>query len=61
MTLAGLVSHMRWVENLWFEIVYLGRPAEGPQFEGPEDADMMVDRRHERTRRVPRCRPIIRA
>jgi len=43
MTLAGLVSHMRWCENLWFEIVFLGRPAEGPQFEGPEDADMMVD------------------
>ena len=43
MTMAGLVSHLRWVENLWFEIVLLGKPTKGPQFEGPEDADMMVD------------------
>jgi uncharacterized damage-inducible protein DinB len=43
MTMAGLVSHMRWVEFLWFEVVFLGRKAEGPPFEdGPEDADMMV-------------------
>ena len=42
MTVAGVVSHLRWVENLWFEVVFLGRPAVGPHFEGPEDADMMV-------------------
>ncbi len=35
---------MRWVENTWFEILFLGGPAEGPQFEDePEDADMMVE------------------
>ncbi|MEH6372783.1 DinB family protein [Streptomyces sp. KLMMK] len=43
MTMAGIVSHLRWVEHLWFEVLFLGRPAEGPQFEGPGDADMMVD------------------
>lgn len=44
MTLAGLVSHMRWVEHLWFEVVLLGRPAEGPRFdEDVEDADMRVE------------------
>jgi uncharacterized damage-inducible protein DinB len=44
MTMAGLVSHMRWVEHCWFEVIFLGGPAEGPQFDdGPEDADMMVD------------------
>lgn len=44
MTMAGLVSHMRWVEHLWFEVVLLGRQAEGPRFDdGPEDADMRVD------------------
>ncbi|MET0133204.1 MAG: DinB family protein [Kibdelosporangium sp.] len=44
MTLAGIVSHLRWVEHCWFEVLYLGRPAEGPQFDdGPEDADMLVD------------------
>ncbi|NEE03404.1 DinB family protein [Phytoactinopolyspora halotolerans] len=42
MTMAGIVSHMRWVEQTWFEVVLLGRPAEGPQFQEPEDADMMV-------------------
>jgi Protein of unknown function (DUF664) len=44
MTMAGVVSHLRWVEHCWFEVLFLGRPAEGPQFqEEPEDADMIVD------------------
>ncbi|MEU0397458.1 DinB family protein [Streptomyces sp. NPDC006208] len=44
MTMAGLVSHMRWVENSWFEVLFLGGPAEGPQFvEEPENADMRVE------------------
>jgi hypothetical protein len=43
MTMAGVVSHMRWTEHCWFEVIFLGRPAKGPQFEGPEDADMAVD------------------
>ncbi|MEU4575363.1 DinB family protein [Nonomuraea sp. ATR24] len=45
MTVAGLVSHLRWVEHCWFEVLFMGGPAVGPQFDedGPEDADMMVD------------------
>ncbi|QXE33375.1 DinB family protein [Streptomyces sp. GMY02] len=43
MTMAGLVSHMRWVEHLWFEVILLGRPAEGPMFQETEGADMMVE------------------
>ena len=45
MTMAGLVSHMRWTEHCWFEVLFLGRSFEqNPQFqEEPEDADMMVD------------------
>ncbi len=44
MTMAGVVSHLRWVENTWFEVLFLGRAAEGPQFaDEPEDADMMVE------------------
>ncbi|TWP53740.1 DinB family protein [Lentzea tibetensis] len=44
MTMAGVVSHLRWVEHCWFEVLFLGRPAEGPQFdESVEDRDMMVD------------------
>ncbi|MFI6226532.1 DinB family protein [Micromonospora echinospora] len=42
MTVAGIVSHLRWVESTWFEILFLGRPATGPQFE-EEDADMRVE------------------
>ncbi|TWD80394.1 uncharacterized protein DUF664 [Kribbella amoyensis] len=45
MTASGLVSHMRWTEHCWFEVLFLGGSSEGnPQFqEEPEDADMMVD------------------
>ncbi|MEE1845535.1 MULTISPECIES: DinB family protein [unclassified Streptomyces] len=43
MTMAGVMSHLRWAENLWFEVVLLGRPAVGPIFDGPKDASMMVD------------------
>ncbi|MEU4605353.1 DinB family protein [Kribbella sp. NPDC023972] len=45
MTPAGLVSHMRWTEHCWFNVLFLGESYEGnPQFqEEPEDADMMAD------------------
>jgi uncharacterized damage-inducible protein DinB len=45
MTMAGLVSHLRWTEHLWFEVLFLGGPTtDNPQFdEANEDADMQVD------------------
>jgi uncharacterized damage-inducible protein DinB len=45
MTPAGLVSHMRWTEHCWFDVLFMGKSFEdNPQFrEEPEDADMMVD------------------
>lgn len=45
LSMAGLVSHLKWVEHCWFEVVLRGGPEEGPQFDEslPEDADMMVD------------------
>jgi hypothetical protein len=43
MTAAGVVSHLRWCENVWFEVLFLGGPAEGPQFSDTEDEDFMVD------------------
>jgi uncharacterized protein DUF664 len=44
MTVAGIVSHLRWVEHTWFEVLFLGRPAVGPRFSTDvEDADMTVD------------------
>ncbi len=44
MTAAGLVSHMRWVEHCWFEVMLLNRPSDtNPQFGDVEDADMKVE------------------
>lgn len=44
MTMAGVVSHLRWVENTWFEVLFLGGAADTPAFvDDPEDADMMVE------------------
>jgi hypothetical protein len=43
MTVAGVVSHLRWAEQLWFEMVFLNRPMAGPGFDGVEDSEMMVD------------------
>jgi len=45
MTPAGLVSHMRWVEHLWFEVVFLGvSEDENPMYrKDVGDAEMRVD------------------
>jgi uncharacterized damage-inducible protein DinB len=44
MTMAGLVSHLRWVEHCWFEVLFLDHPAtDNPQFlESAEYADWQV-------------------
>ncbi|WP_104522374.1 DinB family protein [Blastococcus atacamensis] len=44
MTVAGLVSHLRWVEHCWFQVLFLDRGTEdNPQFGGVPDADFQVD------------------
>ena len=45
MTPAGLVSHMRWTEHCWFNVIFLGESnADNPQFQKePQSADMRVD------------------
>src|SRR4029453_16212029 len=44
MTLAGLVSPLRWVEHCWFEVLFRARPAgSNPQFGDVEAADFQVD------------------
>jgi hypothetical protein len=45
MTMAGIVSHLRWAEHCWFEVLFLGQPADGPMFDGPEDAEFVVEGR----------------
>jgi hypothetical protein len=34
MTVAGILSHLRWTEHMWFEVAFLGGPpASNPQFD----------------------------
>ncbi|HET9142202.1 DinB family protein [Actinophytocola sp.] len=43
MTMAGLVSHLRWTEHVWFEVILLDSPSDpNPQFADEPDADMLV-------------------
>ena len=43
MTVAGLVSHLRWTEHCWFVVLFLDRPADvNPQFGDVDDADFLV-------------------
>ncbi len=43
MTIAGLVSHLRWVEHCWFEVLFLDHPpSDNPQFGDVDDADFLV-------------------
>ncbi|GAA3226091.1 DinB family protein [Actinocorallia longicatena] len=43
MSVAGLVSHLRWVEHYWFEHVLLGRPDLAPWTDEDPDADFRAD------------------
>lgn len=43
MTVAGLLSHLRWTEHMWFQIAFAGGdPGTNPQFGDDEDADFMA-------------------
>ncbi|WP_055530146.1 DinB family protein [Streptomyces graminilatus] len=37
MTLCGLISHLRWVEFWWFQVVFLGEELVGPLADATED------------------------
>ncbi|MFI0480787.1 DinB family protein [Actinomadura sp. 9N215] len=41
-TISGLVSHLRWVEYWWFEVVFLGREDRGPWTEDDPDREMRI-------------------
>jgi hypothetical protein len=36
-TISGLVSHVRWVEYSWFEVVFFGNEDQGPWTEDDPD------------------------
>jgi uncharacterized damage-inducible protein DinB len=42
MTISGLVSHLRWVEYHWFEVILLGGPDEGPWTDEDPDREMRI-------------------
>ena len=42
MTLAGLVSHLRWVEYYWFQVMLLGEEDNGPWTEEDPDREMRI-------------------
>lgn len=41
-TVSGLVSHLKWVEYSWFEVVLLGRQDAGPWTEEDPDREMRI-------------------
>ncbi|WP_084337018.1 DinB family protein [Actinomadura oligospora] len=43
MSMAGLVSHLRWVEHWWFEHVLLDEPERAPWTDEDPDAEFYVD------------------
>jgi uncharacterized damage-inducible protein DinB len=42
MTVSGLVSHVRWVEYSWFEVVFLGHEDQGPWTDEDPDREMRI-------------------
>ena len=49
MTVAGVLSHLRWVEHTWFEVAFAGSdPAASPSFsDDQEDLDFLLGRDQE--------------
>ncbi|WP_329117813.1 DinB family protein [Streptomyces sp. NBC_01465] len=42
MTLGGLISHLRWVEHWWFEVIFLGEEDRGPWTDEDPDREMRI-------------------
>lgn len=42
MTVAGVVAHLTWAEQLWFEHTLLDRPGSGPGFDDVEDSEFLA-------------------
>ncbi|MFJ3203672.1 DinB family protein [Streptomyces sp. NPDC086989] len=44
MTMAGLISHMRWVEHTWLDVLFLGGDeTQNPSFDETDDATWRTD------------------
>ncbi|WP_327288760.1 DinB family protein [Streptomyces sp. NBC_01198] len=42
MTLCGLISHLRWVEAWWFDVIFLGGEDQGPWTDEDPDREMTM-------------------
>ena len=43
MTMAGIISHLRWTEAMWFEVAFLGLdPSGNPAFDEADNSDFLV-------------------
>lgn len=42
MTLCGLISHLRWVEHWWFDVIFLGGEDQGPWTDEDPDREMRI-------------------
>jgi hypothetical protein len=42
MTVAGVLAHCTWAEQLWFEHAFLGRSFAGPGWDGVDDSEFVV-------------------
>ncbi|CAM5697246.1 DinB family protein OS=Streptomyces alboniger OX=132473 GN=CP975_07875 PE=4 SV=1 [Streptomyces alboniger] len=42
MSLGGLISHLRWVEYHWFQVVFLGEEDQGPWTDEDPDREMRI-------------------
>lgn len=45
MTVGGVLGHLTWAEQLWFEHAFLGATFGGPGWDGVEDSEFMVEDR----------------
>ncbi|GAA4660178.1 DinB family protein [Streptomyces chumphonensis] len=45
MSLAGVLSHLRWVEYWWLRVVFLGEPDDAPWTEDDPDREMRLGAR----------------
>jgi uncharacterized damage-inducible protein DinB len=42
MTLGGLISHLRWVEYHWLQVIFLGEEDQGPWTDEDPDREMRI-------------------
>lgn len=42
MSMGGVISHLRWVEYFWFQVVFLGQEDQGPWTEEDPDREMRI-------------------